>query len=280
VPSIATPTHAHKAPQYDTPPLTTSRTDVRHLVPGGSESGEVASFLIVFAGIDREDERAGGWPFLPIGSAVGGRFRELHLTAEQSAAGLAARCNPGSYPGSPPGASGTLTGEETMMTRTSARRVAGHVLMSKVVGWDLTGMKDVGQAIPGPFIARWETLEHPSVADYFADAFVSLAGPISSGELEVPNHVDVMHAHTLVEDEGFEEFVALVKRVLTKHKAALDELAASFESGRVSNADVNRVIKKVDPGLVGAITSPRALLPLHVPGAKPVPGLVNPYPAV
>lgn len=62
VPSIATPTHAHKAPQYDTPPPTTSRTDVRHLEPNGSEPDEVASSLIFFAGIDREDERAGGWP--------------------------------------------------------------------------------------------------------------------------------------------------------------------------------------------------------------------------
>jgi hypothetical protein len=52
VPSIATSTHAHEALQYDTPPLAISRTDVRHLEPSGSEPGEVASFLIYFAGID------------------------------------------------------------------------------------------------------------------------------------------------------------------------------------------------------------------------------------
>lgn len=163
-----------------------------------------------------------------------------------------------------------------MNAETSARRVAGHVLMSKALGWDLAGAKDVGQTIPGPFIVRWKPLKYPSVEDRFAEVFVTLAGPIASGELSAPGDVDVAHARTLLGGDGcLVEFVATVEAVLARHKAALDALVAIFQIGFVSDADVDEAIEAVDRDLVGSITHTRALLPVHVPGSKAGPGSPN-----
>lgn len=163
-----------------------------------------------------------------------------------------------------------------MIAEKSALRVAGHILMSKALGWDLPEVENVGQAIPGPFIVRWETLEYPSSADHFADVFVTLAGPIASGELAASGDVDVAHARALLgEDGGFAEFVATVEAVLARHKAALDALVAIFQIGFTSDADVDEALEAVDRDLIGSITHPRALLPVHVPGSKAGPGSPN-----
>lgn len=163
-----------------------------------------------------------------------------------------------------------------MITGTLARRVAAHLLLSKALGWNLAGAKNVVQAIPGPFIMRWKPVEYPSLADRFAEVFVSLAGPIASGEIDAPSDIDVAHARTLLGEDGeLPAFIATVEGVLAQHKAALDALVAIFQAGLTSDADVDQAVEVVDPALPGSITHPRAILPIYVSGSKAGPSSPN-----
>jgi hypothetical protein len=144
-----------------------------------------------------------------------------------------------------------------------ARAIAGHVVMALALGWDVqrASVRD-----RKPWAKKYVTREQPTVDDDFAEAFVLLAGPLASGELEgldltqrAPDR-DVEHARTLASTDDFPAFVDTVRRVLDEHAAAVDRFAKLLDEGDIDATSIEAALRDL-PELRGTLQFPAALVP-------------------